>query len=100
MTTLRKVLLGIAVVVAAGAVFAWRNIAYQVDVGAGFVAKQICGCIFIAGRSLESCRPDLLPAMDRILAEVTESPPRVRGYVQLFASRTATYDPATGCTLD
>jgi hypothetical protein len=37
--------------------------------------------------------------MDRVEAEVLEEPHGVRGFVTLFASRTATWEPRTGCTL-
>jgi hypothetical protein len=100
MTTLRKVLLALALLLVAGAFAGWRYVAYQADIGAGFVAKAICGCVFVAGRTPESCVPDLLPAMSRIAFEVDESAHRVRGYATGFASRYAAWDAATGCTLD
>jgi hypothetical protein len=94
-----KVLLAALAVLAVLGVVGWRRIHFQADVGAGFVAKTVCSCMFVAGRPYESCRADVLPAMDRVEAEVLEEPHGVRGFVTLFASRTATWEPRTGCTL-
>ena len=99
MKTWVKVLLGALAVVALLGAIGWRRIAYQADVGAGFVARTMCGCLFVAGRAFDSCRADVPPSMDRVEAEVLEAPRSVRGFVTLFASRTATFDPLTGCTL-
>ena len=67
------------------------------SVGAGYVAKELCSCIFVAGRSLESCRPDIPPSMDRVEAEVGAD--RVRAFVPHLAERIARNEPPFGCTL-
>lgn len=72
----------------------------QVSVGAGFVAKQMCSCIFVAGRSFESCRPDMLPTMDRIQAAILPSGEGVRAWVPLVAKRVARREAPHGCTLE
>jgi hypothetical protein len=96
----QKILLVALIVLAVLAIVGWRRVHFQADVGAGFVARTVCGCMFVAGRPFESCRADVLPSMDRVQAEVLETPHAVRGFVPLFASRTATWTPRTGCTLD
>ena len=96
----RTVLLVGVLLLALAAAIGWRRIHFQADVGAGYVAKEVCGCIFVAGRSFAGCRADVPPVMDRVQAEVTKDPPGVSAFVALFARRTATYDPRTGCTLD
>jgi hypothetical protein len=100
MKTWMKLLLAALAVVAVLGVIGWRRIHFQADVGAGFVAKTVCGCMFVAGRSFESCRTDVLPAMHRVAAEVLDEPHGVRAFITLFASRTATWEPRTGCTLE
>lgn len=85
----------LAVAVVAGA--AWGRLERSADVGAGYVAKELCSCMFVGGRSLESCRPDVPASMDRVRAEAL--PDGVRGYVPLLADRTARYEPGFGCTL-
>ncbi len=71
----------------------------QVDVGTGYAAKQLCSCIFVAGRSLDSCRADLLPEMDAIDAEPTRDGDGIRAWVPGISERFAYHDAATGCTL-
>jgi hypothetical protein len=96
----RRVLLGVALLLLVAAALGWRRIHFQADVGAGYVAKEVCGCVFVGGRSLESCRPDVPPVMDPVVAELTEDGRGVYARVPLFAWRTAKYDAKTGCTLD
>ena len=95
-----KVLLAALAVLAVLGIVGWRRIHFQADVGAGFVAKTVCGCMLVAGRSFDSCRADVLPVMDRVEAELTKDEKGVHAFVPLFAWRTATWEPRTGCTLD
>ncbi len=67
------------------------------EVGAGYVAKELCSCIFVAGRSLDSCRPDIPPSMDRVEVELGED--RVRAFVPYLEQRIARHEPPYGCTL-
>ena len=67
-------------------------------IGTGYVAKELCSCIFVGGRSLESCRPDVPESMDRVQAELL--PDGVRAFVPGFAERIARHEPGYGCTLE
>lgn len=67
------------------------------SLGAGYVAKELCSCVFVGGRSLASCRPDIPPTMDRVEAEL--GPDRVRAFVPHLAERIARYEPPYGCVL-
>jgi hypothetical protein len=91
----------IAVVVVAlalaGAAYGYGHLRRITSVGAGYVAKEMCSCIFVAGRSFESCRPDVPESMDRVRAELL--PDGVRGFVPALAERVAHYEPGFGCTL-
>jgi len=69
----------------------------QSDVGAGYVAKELCSCIFVGGRDLGSCRPDIPPAMDRVEAQVEGD--RIRAIVPGLAERIARHEPPFGCVL-
>ena len=69
----------------------------QSEVGAGYVAKELCSCIFVGGRDLASCRPDIPPTMDAVEAEVGAD--RVRAFVPAFAERIARHEPPFGCVL-
>ena len=103
MSSARKVVLGILalLVVAAGAGYVgWlRPLRALADLGAGYVAKQMCSCVYVAARSFESCGPDMLPSMERIQAEPLSEGKGVRAYVPLFADRRAVYREGLGCTL-
>jgi len=88
----------LAVLVVAGAL-GWARARELSDVGAGYVAHQMCSCMFVGGRSFESCRPDMLPGMERVRAEVLPDDGGVRAWVPLLAERVARHRPPTGCTL-
>lgn len=96
----RIILVGLVVGVVAGALF-YREFRPQANLGAGYVAHQICSCVFVAERNYESCLPDLLPIMDTIRSEVVEVSGRhgVRGWIPALASRTALHTPGFGCAL-
>ncbi len=70
-------------------------------VGAGFVAKQMCSCVYVAGRTFESCRPDMLEVMAQIRSEplAAAGETGVRAWVPLLAERRATFHEDFGCTL-
>lgn len=83
---------------AAGILYGPRFI-QQVEIGAGYVAKQTCSCIHVAGRDFAGCRADLPDDMDRIEAEVFEDGRKgVRARV-LGIERLALHSPGTGCAL-
>lgn len=81
----------------AGGALAYEHVRRMALVGAGYVAKEVCSCVFVGGRSLASCRGDVPASMDRVQAE--QLPDGVRAFVTFFAERVASYDPAFGCTL-
>ena len=84
------------VLLVAGAL-AWEWMRDRATVGAGYVAKEVCSCVFVGGRSLESCRPDVPAAMDRVEVELGED--RVRASVTGLVERIARYEPPFGCVL-
>jgi hypothetical protein len=93
----RRFLAGAALILLAGALYGYRRLAAQASIGAGYVAKEVCSCVFVGGRGLESCRADVPPSMDRVEAELL--PDGVRGFVTGLASRVARFEPGFGCTL-
>jgi hypothetical protein len=100
-TVKRALQVGLIILIGAG-FLAYRAGRSQASIGAGYVAHQMCSCVFVAGRSYESCRPDMLPVMDRIRSEIIERDglEGVRGWIPLFADRTAIRTPGLGCSLD
>ena len=66
-------------------------------IGAGYVAKELCSCVFVGERSLASCRPDIPETMERVEAELGAD--RVRAFVPYLAERIARHEPPFGCVL-
>jgi hypothetical protein len=103
MSTTRKAVLGlVALLVVGGGVgyLVWlRPFLALANVGIGYVAKQMCSCVYVAERSFDSCRPDMMESMDDIRAELTEDPPGVRAFVENFGERRALYHGELGCAL-
>lgn len=78
----------------------WWRFHPLADVGAGYVAKQMCSCIHVAARSFESCRADIPAPMDDVRAEPTPEGDGIRAFVPVLADRVARSHPGTGCTLE
>lgn len=69
------------------------------DYGPGWVAKELCSCLWVGERSLESCRSDLPYYLAKVKAEVLEDERAVRGFDD-SGQRIARYrDDGGGCTL-
>lgn len=93
----RRLALGLLVVLLAGAAVAYQRVRARALVGAGYVAKELCSCVFVAGRDAGSCRSDVPESMDRVEMELLRD--GVRAFVTGFAERVARYEPGFGCTL-
>jgi len=96
---LKWVLLGLALVATAAGVYVGPRMYRLSMIGAGYVAKQMCSCIFVSERDFASCRADMPPDMARVEATVLDGARGVRARVPGIAERTARYSPGTGCTL-
>ena len=100
LTRRKRLALGVlALLVVAGAV-AWRvfRVPLLLNIGTGYAAQQTCACMFVSGRTLDSCLGDLEPLARKLIsihpgsAEVT-----ARGF--LIESATARYEQGMGCSL-
>ena len=92
-------LAGFWVLLVVGAL-AYRYSANQVEIGAGYVAKEVCSCIYVGERDYESCRLDVPALMDAIDAEVLPDEQAVRAFLTGLGERIARYsDDGGGCTL-
>jgi len=90
-----------AIAIVAVTLFVLPGLRIPAGIRAGQVAQQMCGCVFVAGRALDSCRLDLPEDLDRIRAETFESGRRVgvRAWRPGLAERRAFYSQEFGCTL-
>lgn len=75
----------------------WRA---QAQLGAAYGARMGCSCRHVQGRDIESCRRDREPGMELVsIADVPDAR-AVEASVPLLASRTARFEPGTGCIID
>ena len=92
------VALAAAVAVAAGAGLVYAR--HAVMIGAGYVAKLTCSCVYVAGRDLEACRADFPPYMDGIEASLLPGAAGVRTEASLLGvERIAAHAEGEGCRL-
>ena len=92
--------LGVLTFLLVAAIVAWRvfRVSLLLNIGTGYAAQQTCACLFVSGRTLDSCLGDLDPLARKLIsihpgtAEVTASG---------FALKTATarYEKGFGCSL-
>lgn len=86
----------------AGGVYAYRRIAPYGQTGGAYIAKQLCSCVFLTGRSEASCRAEFKPDIDRFAVRVNRSGAPARGRVTatlaVFRGE-ATYAEGYGCTV-
>ena len=94
----KRIVTAVVVLLAIGLVFAGRHFRKLAIIGAGYAAEQTCGCMFISGRSLDSCRGDLESMARRI---VTLEPGDLEVHAStLLSTATARYQPGFGCTIE
>ena len=96
----KRVLLVIVALLLIGGAVAWRvfRVSDLASIGAGYAAEQTCACMFIAGRSLESCRGDLEPMAQKLI-RITPGSDEVTASGFGVGSATAHYEKGFGCSL-
>lgn len=90
----------VALVILLGAAVAWRRyrVSALLDAGVGYSAQQTCACLWVSGRTLESCKTDLDPLARKLVSmrvgtnEVTASGFGIK-------TATSTYEKGFGCSL-
>ena len=96
----KRLALGVVVVLAIAAVVAWRmfRVPLLLNIGTGYAAQQTCACMFISGRTLDSCLGDLEP-LARKLISVEPGTGQVTASSFFLDSATARYEQGFGCSL-
>jgi hypothetical protein len=84
---------------------AWGYLAVKPygDVGTTYVAKQLCSCVFLTGRSEASCRGEFSPDIDKMSVAIDRAglpaSGKVRVRLALFAN-SAVYEQGYGCRIE
>ncbi len=66
--------------------------------GTTYIAKQLCSCVFLTGRSDASCQGDFKPDIDKFTLRIDHASRSVSARLLLFSSE-AVYDVGTGCRI-
>jgi hypothetical protein len=101
--TMRKWVLvaGILVVGGATAFAARLQLPTLIEIGPGYSADLTCACVFVSGRTPESCIGDLDPLARRLVSVSVEPASRsVSARALGLVHRTARYRDGYGCTLE
>ena|SRR6185295_1051326 len=91
---------GVLVVLVGGGALAWRllHLSELSVIGAGYGAEQTCACLFISGRTLESCKTDLEPLAQKLVSfKIGDHEVTARSFG--VATATAKHEPGFGCSL-
>jgi hypothetical protein len=92
---------GLLVLILIGAGVAYVMVRPYAQIGATYIAKQMCSCVFLAGRTEVSCRAEFEPDIDKFKVTVRHGKPghgAVRASMVIF-SGAARYAEGYGCTV-
>jgi hypothetical protein len=70
------------------------------EASAGYVAKTLCSCIFVAGRDADGCRREDLDGYDYVDTRVDRAARTVEARSLLVGHARAEYLGPRGCTLE
>ena len=88
---------GVVIVIVAGAMYAGRDTWASARIGTVYVAKQTCSCLFVAGRTMDSCRTDYDPvALKPLTVEKLAHGVKVSALAGLVSAQ-AEFEPGFGC---
>jgi len=92
---------GAVILLAAVFLAAWLHLPTLIQIGPGYTAQVMCGCVFISGRTPQSCARDLDPLAGRLVSVQVDTATRsvtARGLGLI--RRTARFRENYGCGLE
>lgn len=98
----RAAALVLALALVGGGVWGYTQIAPFARIGGAYIAKQYCSCVFVAGRSDQSCHAEFEPDISRftVRADRSQMPAKGRVTARLAVFKgEATYADGYGCTV-
>jgi len=95
--------LGVALAVAIGAgAWGYSRLEPYARIGATYIAKQDCSCLFVEGRSQASCAAEFKPDIDRFKVSIDRAglpdSAKVTTRIAVFSGQ-ATYARGYGCAV-
>jgi hypothetical protein len=99
-TRRKRLALGVAALLIVAVAVAWRvfRVPLMLNIGTGYAAQQTCACLFVSGRTIDSCLGDLDP-LARKLISVQPGTAEVRASGFALKTATARYEKGFGCSL-
>jgi hypothetical protein len=96
----KRIVLGVVALLIVAVAVAWRvfRVPLMLNIGTGYAAQQTCACLFVSGRTLDSCLGDLDP-LARKLISVHPGTAEVKASGFGLDSATARYEKGFGCSL-
>lgn len=88
----------VIVAVGVGGYYALQGPMLYGRIGTTYAAKQTCSCMFISGRSLDSCQADLPGGADIVKISVSGHHVQASAYGLVHAS--AAFEDGYGCRVD
>jgi hypothetical protein len=95
----RWIAAGAGLVLIVGLAAAWLALRPYGETGTTYLAKQLCSCLYLTGRSEASCRSDFSPDIERFSVGIDRKRSRVSARLALFSSA-AVYEPGYGCRIE
>lgn len=92
----RRIVLVAGIVLLAGTVYAGFQGVSTARIAANYAAKQTCSCLFVSGRSAQSCESDLRGVVARVTAWQAEDRAVTASVLRVFTAR-ATFEEGFGC---
>jgi hypothetical protein len=99
-TRRKRVALAVVALLLIAIAIAWRvfRVPLMLNIGTGYAAQQTCACLFISGRTLDSCLGDLDP-LARKLISIHPGTDEVTASGFHLQTATARYEKEFGCSL-
>jgi hypothetical protein len=92
----------VAVIAVAAGAYGYAHVAPYAQIGATYIAKQDCSCLFVEGRSEASCTAEFSPDINRFRVAIDRShlpaSAKVTTRLAIFSGE-ATYAEGFGCAV-
>ncbi len=94
----KRIALAVAALLLIAAALLWRKLMPLGRIGTGYAAEQTCSCLFVSGRTLDSCKEDLEPLARKLVSVRVGTDEVSASAIGLMHAR-ARYEATRGCTL-